>query len=438
MKQIRSKLAFAAFRFIYLRLMWVALRAQGGIVKFAARNRALVVQYMGIIIRDTDILLDLDEEVFDSIVFSASLKMLLPELFSEGHEYRGLAEDFIADESLTQARNQVQEDSQTINSIVDQIVDQKEISECRCQFWLLLHTIYSLTNSEYADYNLTRAQEIDDSIKPLTVTKLILIRRNTRKYINRIMGRVIDRESTKIDMNISHVFGLSTFIAALFLPAGYLYNYFLLGDLGISVGDYFTMADYLSSSLNAVRASILAVVAFLGSTALSLTYISEDNARTVLRSRYRILVPESSRRRFYWHIMLSSLVIAISIAYITTSKSFYILVGFFFLAIITIYIDRLSFRYFRNPLVARAAIIAIAIAILSLWSTARERAFDLRNGIEHDRIAYHIHFEQEHSLPSSDFVVLASTTNYLILTTRELKTYVIRRDLIKYIEFNAD
>lgn len=439
MKQIRSRLAFAAFRFVYLPLMGVALRVEGSIVDFAATNRALLLQYLGIMIRDTDILSDLDEEVFDLMVFSASLKMLLPELFSEDYEYRGLAEAFIAEESLIQARNKVQEDSQTIDSIVARVVDQKEVSECRCQFWLLLHTIYRLKNSKYADYNLARAQKLDDSVKPLTITRLIAIRRNTKRYINRIKEKVVYRESTKLDINISQVLGLSAFVTALFLPAGYLYNYFLLGDLGISIGDYFTMADYLSSSIKAVHASVLSVIWFLGVTALSLPYyISESNAQNILKSRYRILIPRPFIFRFYWHIMLSILATSISISYITNSRSLYIRIGLFVLTIITILCDRLSFRYFRNPVIIRTAIIAVVIAIFSLWSTAKNRAYDLRNGIEHDRIAYHIHFEQGHSLPSSDLVVLASTTNYLILTTRELKTYVIRRDLIKYIEFNAD
>ena len=437
MKKIRSKLTFTAFRFIFLPLMRIAIRVEGSILKFAATNRALVVQYMGIIIRDTDILLDLDEEVFDAIVFSASLKLLLPEVFSEDHEYRKLAEDFIAEESLVEARNKLQEDSQIIDRIVAQVADQKEIVECQCQFWLLLHTIYSLKNSEYADYNLARAQEVDDTIKPLTITKLIAIRRKTRKYINRIKRRVIDRESTKLDINISQALGLSTFMAALFLPAGYLYNYFLLGDLGISIGDYFTIGDYLSSSIKAVHASVFSVIWFLGSTVLSLPYIAEGNARRILKSRYRILVPRPLLFRYYWHILLSIHATSILVAYMTNSRYLYILIGFLFLTIIAILCDRFSLRYFRKPVIVRTAVIAIAIAILSLWSTARNRAFDLRTGIEHDRNAYRIHFEKGHSLPSKDVVVLASTTNYLILTTRELKTYVVSRDLIKYIEFDA-
>lgn len=437
MKKIRSKLTLTAFRFIFLPLMRIAIRVEGSILKFAATNRALVVQYMGIIIRDTDIFLDLDEEVSDAIVFSASLKLLLPEVFSEEHEYRGLAEDVIAEESLIEARNKVQQDSQIIDRIVTQVTDKKEIAECRCQFWLLLHTIYSLKNSEYADYNLARAQELDDTIKPLTFTRLIAIRRKMRKYINRIKRRVIDRESTKFDINISQALGLFTFMAALFLPAGYLYNYFLLGDLGISIGDYFTMGDYLSSSIKAVHASALSVIWFLVSTVFALPYFAEENARRVLKSRYRILVPRPSLFRFYWHVLLSIQAISILISYVTNSRYLYILIGFLFLTIIAILCDRFSLRYFRQPVVVRTAIIAIAIAALSLWSTAKNRAFDLRTGIEHDRSAYRIHFEKGHSLPSKDVVVLASTTNYLILTTRELKTYVVSRDLIKYIEVDA-
>ncbi len=437
MKQIRSKLAFAAFKFIFLRLMGIAIRVEGVVTRFAATNRSLLVQYMDIIIRDTDILQDLDEDVIDLIVFSASIQMLLPELFSEDHAYRELAEDFIAEESLIQARKKVQENSEQINSVVSQVVNRREISECRCQFWILLHSIYGLKNSEYADYNLARAQELDSSIKPLTIATFIAIRRNTRRYINRIKRRVIDRESAKVDFNISQVLGLSTFIAALFLPAGYLYNHFLLDGLGISIGDYFTMADYLSSSIKALHSSVIPVLSFLGGTALSLSYIAEENARRVLMSRYRIIVPRPSGLRFYWHVVFAVLALSISISYITDSKLYYILVGFFFLTITTILCDRFSVRYFRQPVVARTAIIAVAIFIASLWSTAEIRAFNLRSGIEHDRKTYQIHFEQEHSLPSSDVVVLASTTNYLILTTRELKTFVVSRDLIKYIEVDA-
>lgn len=438
MKKIRSQLTFAAFKFVYLPLMRIALRVDRSILKFAATNRALLVQYMGIIIRDTDMLLDLDEEVLDAIVFSVCLKLLLPEVFSEDHEYRGLAEDLIASESLIEARNKVKEDSLTIDHIVDEVINRKDISECRCHFWLLMHTLYSSQNSEYADYNLARAKKLDEASRPLTITKLIAMRHDMKKYVNRIKMRIIDRKSTKVDINVPQALGLFTFMATLFLPAGYIYHYFLLGDLGISISDYFTMGDYLSSSIKAVHASVQSVILFLASTLISLSYISEGNARDKLKSRYRILVPMSSLLRYSWHIMFSILAISISISYITNSRSLYTLIGFLFLTITAIICDRFSFRYFRQPVFVRTAIIAVSIAIFSLWSTARNRAYDLRTGIEHDRNAYQIHFEQGYSLPSTDIVVLASTTNYLILTTRELKTYVVSRDLIKYIEFDAN
>ena len=86
----------------------------------------------------------------------------------------------------------------------------------------------------------------------------------------------------------------------------------------------------------------------------------------------------------------------------------------------------------------RSVIIAIVIFGISMWTSASLRVFKVRNGIEHNGKNYTIYFEPEFSLPSSDVVILTSTSEYYILITRDLKAYVVNRESIKHIEIETD
>lgn len=437
MEVTKSKLVRSVVRFILIRLMRLSARVERFFIERGATNRTLLVQYMDVIVRDASVLPEVDEDTRDRIVFTAIMKMLLPELLLEDDTYRRFAEEIVARDSLVMARKQVRENNEQIDSIVAQTVHLESISRCQCQFWLLLHVRFLSINSEYAEFNLSRARELDNEIKPLRIRTFMSIRRKTRHNIKQMAERIIDREAAKIDIHFSRIAKFISFIIALCMPAGYLYSYFLLGDFGIHFSNYFTVSDYLASSIDAIHQSITTVILFLAGTVLALSYVSEENARKTLESKYRIFTRGLPRFPSNWYISLALLILTL-VCYLRKLESYYAFIGMLFLTIIAALCDKLAIRYFKQPLIARTAILAISVFIISLWTTAESRAFRLRNGIEHDRRTHLIRFEMGHSAPSTELVVLASTTHYYILISRDLKAFIVHRDAIKRIDINTN
>ena len=437
---IESKLEAAILRYILIPLYRVASRLTLNNYKIALNTESLLMRFMRQLIRESDVLSGIAEDKIDLFVVTLVTRILVPELFLENHTHRVSAEGFVTDETLAEVRSTMDENSELVQSLESQLLDIPLIIECLVHFWLTVHLRCSISKDlEYAGYNISRAQQLDSSAKALTIWDLRSVRRNAKRNIKRLKKVIIDRESDKFDIKASEITKYISFIAVLFMPSGYLYNYFLLGSFGIDSAHYFTIPDYVASSVTALRESIVPVLSFVFGVVCSRLRVSKEHVRKVLASRHRMSIrvskpPDSS---FGWHILLISIVLSIAFCLVELSL-FYISLGLCFTSIIVQIVDRYVFRYFKRPIPIRSVIIAIAIFGISMWSSASSRVFEVRKGIEHDGKNYTVYFEQEHSLHSSDPVILTSTSEYYILITRDLRAYVVEKESIKHIEIKTD
>ena len=437
---IESKLEAAILRYILIPLYRVASRLTLNNYKIALNTESLLMRFMRQLIRESDVLSGIAKDKIDLFVVTLVTRILVPELFLENHTHRVSAEGFVTDETLAEVRSTMDENSELVQSLESQLLDIPLIIECLVHFWLTVHLRCSISKDlEYAGYNISRAQQLDSSAKALTIWDLRSVRRNTKRNIKRLKKVIIDRESDKFDIKASEITKYISFIAVLFIPSGYLYNYFLLGSFGIDSAHYFTIPDYVASSVTALRESIVPVLSFVVGVVVSRLRVSKEHVSRVLASRHRMSIrvsrpPDSS---FGWHILLISVILSITYYFIESSL-LYVSVGLSFTSIIVQIVDRYVFRYFKRPIPIRSVILAIVIFGISMWSSASSRVFEVRNGSEHDGKNYTIYFEQEHSLYSSDLVILTSTSEYYILITRNLRAYVVERESIKHIEIKTD
>ena len=400
----------------------------------------LLMRYVELIIRESDIIPRDDKDKVELIVFTLLGRILTPELFLEYHEHKGAAERFFTNDTITAMRRQMDEDHEMINSLESQLMNYPAIIECMCQFWLTLHLGCLISKDRgYAEYNISRVRKIDNSAEPLTTRDLNSIRRNTKRNIKQFKQLIIDRASDKFDPTASQITRFISSIAVLIIPAGHLYNYILLGSFGIDSSNYFTIPDYVSSSITAIRESIASTLFFFVGVVVSRLRVSKERVRRVLDSKYRmsISVKRPPQPWFGWYLLICSTMMAIALFYIGSS-SFYTLAGFSGTSILVMIVDKYVFRYFKNPITVRTVIIGVALFGMALWSSASSRVFELRNGFEHDSKNYTVHLKQEWSLPSSDLVILTSTSEYYILITRELNVYVVDRESIQYIDVKSN
>ena len=440
MMDFRSRLELATLRYVIIPLIKAGNRLDLYNFKIALNTQFLLMRYMKLLIRQVDALSGVARDKIDLIVITLVMRILVPELFLENHMHRESAEGFVTDETLARVRSEMDENSDLIQSLESQLLENPSIIECAVQFWLTTHLRCSISKDlEFAGYNLSRAQELDNSAKPMTIGDLRSIRRNTKRNVKQFKKMIIDQESDKFDINASQVIKVASFIAVFFVPSGYLYNYFLLGSFGIDPAHYFTIPDYVASSITAIRESLSVVISFVIGTAISRMRVSKERVSRVLMSKYQMSIPVSAppHSSHVWYLLLFFIMMSIT-QYFIKSSAYYMFVGLSSISITVLVVDRYLFRYFKRPITMSSAIIAVAIFGISMWSSASSRAFELKNGIEHDGKNYTIYFEPELSFPSGDFVILTSTGEYYILISRDLRAYVVDRESIKHVAIKTD
>lgn len=441
MKDIKSRCRIAALKYILLPLYRVAKRLDLYTYETTLKTAVLLMRYVALVIRESEVIATDEEDKVDLIVVTLIARILTPELFLANHKHREPAERFFTNETITEVRSEINENHELIQRLSSRLMDNPVIIECMCQFWLTLHLGCLITKDlEYAEYNMSRVHELDDSAKPLRPRDVNSIHRNTNRKISQFKKLAIDRESDKFDVTASELIKFLSFIAALLIPtAGYLYNYFLLAPFGIDSSNYFTIPDYVASSITAIRESLSSMLFFFVGIVVSEMRGSRKRAQEVLYSKYRISisVKQPLPRWLGWCLLICSIVLSMALYYIGSS-SYYSLVGLSGMSILVMAVDRCVFRYFKRPTAIRSVVIAIALFSTALWSSASSRVYELKMGIEHDSKNYTIHLEQEHLLPSNDLIILSSTSKYYIFITRELRVYVLDRESIKHIEIKTD
>ena len=110
---------------------------------------------------------------------------------------------------------------------------------------------------------------IDTEVSPLKRMDVNNLRKEFRRKIKTLKSEIADRQTIKISLSTNGIGVVLSLVSCLFVVSGYLYNKFLLGALNIDVSLYFTIGDYLASSIESIRYSfvgavIAVIIYFLG------------------------------------------------------------------------------------------------------------------------------------------------------------------------------
>ncbi len=132
------------------------------------------------------------------------------------------------------------------------------------------------------DNALSSAGLYKDEILPVTAKEAGILNKNIKKtyknlckQIRQLNSEKLEREKLQvvepIEISQSHaVFTISLF-TTLFITSGFLYAKLVYGSLGIKVSDFFSAADYLSSSVDVLAPTILSSAIGLGVMLFSLS-----------------------------------------------------------------------------------------------------------------------------------------------------------------------
>ena len=75
----------------------------------------------------------------------------------------------------------------------------------------------------------------------------------TKRQLRALLERARDATTLKIDLSLSAIGGVLGLVTTLFVVSGYLYNSFVYGALGMDVSLFFSISDYLATSIEKIK-----------------------------------------------------------------------------------------------------------------------------------------------------------------------------------------
>ena len=199
----------------------------------------------------------------DDVIHLAAHMLTSPELFEpeipqyvfEGFEGGGLEEQRVEMAALyDKLRAEYRGIRPEVDKLVNRVRDDKIIQEALKGYLLVRH--YSdaqRDNKGFAEQHITRAKEIDPAVTPLNHDDIRRISKSANMQLRVLRNEIADKEAAKLSLTESNLATLITLFSSMFLVTGYIYNRFFLGAFDIDVSRYFTLTDYLASSIEGVR-----------------------------------------------------------------------------------------------------------------------------------------------------------------------------------------
>lgn len=367
------------------------------------------------------------DEEFDIVINLSSLKLLTPEIF-DNHPptflYENLPEEL--KKLYSDRKSEYLERKNKVDSLVERVGKDTDIIKLMESYNLLRHFEGSyLKKKDEADYYLSKAQKINAKAIPLKTNDLFALERSLRKDINRMRDAISDREAVKISLSIQNAGALISVVSSVFLISGYLYNRFLLGAFGIEVSKFFTLTDYLASSIEAIRYSASSAVIGIVSYFLG---VHSASRKSVMQIEF-----ERKRREYWPYIILMISIFSAIFAYTKNSIIFYTDVYIIILFTTFLSAPWLAKRYFKEPLVALFIIVFIFTfsghMFMSVGKTIHRLKYNSREKIER----YEVIFKKEIPIESSKLILITGNSSYLFFLDEDKNAFIVPRDQVVYI-----
>lgn len=224
----------------------------------------------------------------------------------------------------------------------------------------------------------------------------------------------------KISSLYDKLIPFTTAITSLFIVTAYMYNKLYLGHYGIEVSKYFTLSDYLASSLEIIdygfRSAIYSIISYLIFNNIPFkeqTNQQKKRVSTIYFAWFFIHV------MFFEYNYLNPEAIYITVSLILY---WYVMWSIFWLT-----------KYFEERQLVLILLLFISLFIINVFGTLAQKI----NDIDMDMAKYadnqKIRFKENFDLNPSNLVLLGSNSNYYFFIGRNFKSYVVPRDKIELV-----
>lgn len=298
---------------------------------------------------------------------------------------------------------------------------------------------------EVADEALIKAKLYDTSAKPLRNKDIENIRKtikldvkNLKKNKNRLVSEKIETEKLKqlnpISINSSHVMFVISLFSALFLVSGFVYNKLFFSSFGISVGDFFTISDYLASSVDKIIPTAIITIV---SIAIGLWGLGDERYKEIHAEQF-----ETEMKSTDYAMAVAVILASISlVVHSFQTGELHDVPLFFLLLIIILFITvRLPvWKYIENRTSVYIAFLSLLVFSMQLLPSIRNEIREIKKGGYTS--AYVIQYNEKHTI-YLDSKYIASNSNYVFLwNDSEHRMYVVPKSevaLFKVVSYSDD
>ncbi len=368
---------------------------------------------------------------FDKIIHLSALRMCSPEIFDiEDHLFlfQGDTNRFIS--TCLDVKQEYEKNKNEIDQSVDAALKNPRIKGTVVKYFIVKNfTEIQKKDERAAEYYQTLAKRYDQDVSVINVEHLSKIDSETRKEIKDIKNQISGREAFKVSLSLANAGALVSIVSTLFLITGYLYNNFLLGHFGIEVSEYFSLSDYLASSIEGVRyaasAATLGLVSF---------FIGMHSAS---RRSYAQIEMETKQKDYLFPLIFIVWTALSVKLYLDDSEQFYSMVYADILLIAFILAPPLSKYYFKEPNIAIFTIVFIASFSAHIGESVEKHIYRIEHNNIEDMKRYDISFKNPVPFDSSNITLITANGSYLFLRDNKRKIYIVPREQIQYVLVNG-
>lgn len=317
-----------------------------------------------------------------------------------------------------------------ISSEVKKSLEDPNIAKIHLQNLRLLSYAYSIqilstTSNDY----MKKAKLIDPDVAPITYKEFNAIYKNLKKKIKE--RNITNKNTNYIELDISFdkikkLIGLSSI---LFLCTGIFYNQLFLRFFGVDVSKFFSLNDYLSTSIDKIYITITSLAIGLGiGVFLNPSGWREQAQQQGLRTA--LLLEELAYYSFILMIIFLTIICTIS-----SSPERYPLIGLLVAIVSFHFLVKITRKYFKNSRQSYIYLMILTIFLITVVSsTMREREEILKADLN-DIKKYTITFTDKIQIDEKNIILLASNSNYYFFLDKNTeKTHIIPADNVISIE----
>ena len=310
--------------------------------------------------------------------------------------------------------------------MVQKIANDLHVKRVLRDYWLILNLRENIDENEtLAEYNLKRAAKLGLEAALLSYRDLKSLERTTRRDAVALRESVADREALKVDFSALGVAVLVTVVSALFTISGYLYNHELFSAFGVDVSKFFTLSDYIASSVSRLSNSFFSVAIFI--VAFFVGHHSSSR-KSIAQQNYEKNKPE------YWpYFIIGVLAIGTVIGYYKSNMDRFYFAGCFTAIWLGMcFLPKIYKKYFKKSNATMYALIFIVCFIAEVWRSVGT-TIDMFRYEDLSKIeAYDIQLKDTSLFSTSDHLLIAANSGFLFFLDEERKIHILSKDHLQY------